>query len=125
MLGEQNIRPVTVLASADLSASQFCFVDLDNNGNLVLPAAGAAAVGVLQDKPNGLGQAAELVPTGDGAVSKAVAGAALNAGAQVMVTTAGQVITATTGNFVVGRALGAAAASGQLIAVLLVGPYKI
>lgn len=123
MQGEQSLKNITVLASADLSASQYCFMDLDTNGNAVLPAAGAATVGVNQDKPTALGQAMPLaLPT---SVSKVYAGAAFNAGAQLMVTVAGQAITATTGNFVVGRALAAASAIGQLVAVLLVAPYKI
>ena len=56
MAFEQNLHPVAIPASGDLSAAQFKFTDIDSNGRMVIPTIqGQRALGVLQDKPNALG----------------------------------------------------------------------
>jgi len=117
MAYEQSLRNIGVPASADLSASQFCWMKVDGNGNLALPSAGGDADGILQDKPNALGQQGELAISG---VSKVVVGAGgVTAGDLLQVTAAGAVITAaTTGHKIVGRAL-ATGAAGVLIPMLI------
>src|SRR5690242_2744917 len=123
MAVEQKLRAITVPASADLSADQYHFVSVNSDGQLALTGAGAAAHGVLQDKPTAQGEAAELgVP---GGVSKVVAGAAVNAGAELAADSTGRGVTATTGDFVAGIALEAAAAANVVISVLLTSPFKI
>lgn len=113
-----RLASISVPASANLSADQFCFMTIDTNGNLVpVSTQGAQADGVLQDKPDAAGEAGQLAIATS--VSKVIAGAAITAGAQVMSDASGHAITATTGNYVAGKALDAAAASGILIRVLL------
>ena len=122
MAYEQTLRTVGVPASADLSVSQFCFTVVNANGQLALPAAGAVADGVLQDKPNGQGVIGELAILG---ITKLVAGAAVNAGDPLMANASGQAVTAAANNFVRARALAAATAAGIIIPALLIGPYKM
>lgn len=124
MAYEQNIHPVAVPASADLSANQFYVMDINSSGQLVTQTtSGGIAVGILQDKPNAAGVPGELQAPGP-VVSKAAAGAAYNNGAELMCDTSGRLITATTGgHYVLARALEAAGASGEIHPVLLVGPY--
>ena len=122
MAFEQNLHPVTIPASADLSTKQYYVVDVDGNGNLVIPTvSGQKAVGILQDKPNALAQAGEVGVVG--MVSKAVAGAAFNAGAELMTGSDGRLITATGGGQVLARALAAASGAGIIVPVYIMGPY--
>ena len=105
-----------VVASADLSTHQFKFMTLSSTGAALNTTAGGMCDGVLQNKPNALGVAASVAFSG---VSKVVAGAAVAKGARVMSNATGKAITGVATNIGVGRALEAAAADGDLIAVLL------
>jgi hypothetical protein len=116
MAWEQQLRSISALASANLSASQFCFVVIDSNGNIALPAAGGDADGILQDNPNALGVAGTIGILG---VSKVVVGSGgVAAGALVATDASGNAVTATTGNKILGRAL-QAGAQGDIIPVLI------
>jgi len=116
MAYEQNLRSIGVPASADLSASQFCFMTVNGSGQLALPAAGGDADGILQDKPAAAGVEGELAVFG---VSKLVVGAAgVTAGDLLMTDAAGKAVTATTGKKILGRAL-ATGAAGVLIPALI------
>lgn len=116
MAYEQTLRNIGVLASADLSASQFCFVVVNSSGQLALPAAGGDADGVLQDKPNAAGQAGEVAILG---VSKVVVGTGgVTAGDLVATDNAGKAVTAATGNKILGRAM-ATGAAGSIVPVLI------
>ncbi len=116
MAYEQGLRNIGVPASADLSASQFCFMTINSSGQLALPTAGGDADGILQDKPNAAAVQGELAI---GGVSKAVVGTGgVTAGDLVAVDAAGKVVTAVTGNKIVGRALSTGAASA-IIPVLI------
>ncbi len=86
-------------AGADLSTKQFFAVKVDTDGDVVLAGAGEVAVGILQDKPAADGRAATVA---DGGVSKCVFGATVAPGALVMSDANGKLITATTGNYVIG-----------------------
>ncbi len=113
MAYEQTLRTIGVPASADLSASQFCFVVVNANGQLALPSAGGDAEGILQDKPNAAGQAAEV------GVSKVVVGTGGVTAGDLLATDAnGKAVTAATGNKILGRAL-ATGAAGTLIPALI------
>jgi hypothetical protein len=116
MAYEQTLRTIGVPASADLSASQFCFVVVNANGQLALPSAGGDAEGILQDKPNAAGQAAEVGILG---VSKVVVGTGGVTAGDLLATDAnGKAVTAATGNKILGRAL-ATGAAGTLIPALI------
>lgn len=107
-------------ASADLSSSQWCAVDLDASGKLqVANAAGDRAVGILLDKPN-----AADVPGLVGAfgIYPCKAGAAFNEGDRLTVDGSGRVIATTSaGDWCIGVALGSATLANQIIPCL-VGP---
>ncbi len=106
----------TVPAGADLSALQHTAV-LVGSGGFVTAGAGKPADGILQNDPIS-GGIANVRITG---ASKAVIGAAVVEGAELMVGTSGKLITATTGNNIVARALTAGAADLDIIPVLLGG----
>ncbi len=106
----------TLEASGDLSLQQFHCMAVDGNGQAVAAGSGAQIAGVLQNDPELQGEAATIVQTG---VTKAKAGAAVAQGAEVMSDADGEVITATSGNRVVGTALQAAANADEIISVLL------
>lgn len=110
----------TLKASADLSAKQYHFVSISGTGTVNSTGAGLGAVGVVQNKPAS-GEAAEIDCDG---VTKVVAGAAITPGteARVMSDANGAAITATATNKVLGVALEAATAAGQVIAVKLLAP---
>jgi len=114
----------TFPANADLSSSQFRAVTLGSNGNVaVVAAAGADAVGILQDKPAAAGRAAQVRVLG---ISKAIAGAGgVSVGDRVKTDASGGVITTSTaGDVVIGRVL-VAAAAGETATILLVGNYSL
>ena len=103
-------------ASGDLTGSQFLFVIIDGEKTAGLAGAGESADGVLQNKPDS-GQAVAAAISGD--TSKVVAGAAVAAGALVASNGSGQGITATTGDYILGKCVTAVANSGELMTVQL------
>ena len=116
MAYEQTLHTISALASADLSASQFCFVVVNVNGQLALPSAGGDADGILQDKPNAAAVEGELAVLG---VSKLVVGTAgVTAGDLLATDVNGKAVTAATGNKILGRAL-ATGAAGVIIPALI------
>jgi len=59
-----NVPPISIPASADLSAYQFRAMKLGSTG-LALPSAGGDVVGILQDAPSAAGIAFLLVGAGE------------------------------------------------------------
>jgi hypothetical protein len=115
MANEERLLTISKQASADLSASQYCFMKI-SSGQLALPAAhGADAIGVLQDKPNAAGIAGELAI---GGVSKVIAGGTFSAGAAITCDASGHAIAAATGYTILGKAM-SDGASGLMSSVLL------
>ena len=112
----EQAQAISLEAAADLSASQFLFVVCDSAGKAALAGAEGNAIGVLQNKPVA-GQPAEVAYAG---VAKVIAGAAVAAGARVESDAAGKAVTVAGANSVVlGFALTASSATGQLIEILL------
>jgi len=72
---------LTVEASGDLSGDQFKFMVIDSNGRAARAGDGDRVVGVLQNKPSGLGQAASI--WGVGSVSLVIAGEDTVPGVQI------------------------------------------
>ena len=107
---------ISLPASGDLSANQYRFHTITGGQATLVGTLGANADGVLQNKPSAANQAANLAIFG---VVKVVASAAIAVNAQVASTNDGRAVTATTGNRVLGRALQASSAAGQIISVLL------
>lgn len=113
-MAQQEIRLGQFLAGSDLRTHANKFVVL-TSGKLAVCGAGAGMIGVLfnapeQDQPGHVQNAG---------IAQIVAGAAVSAGALVQSDASGRAITATTGNFIGGRALESAAAAGEIIEVLL------
>ncbi len=111
-----------VVASADLTGSQFLFAIVDGEKTVGLAVNGEAADGVILNKPD-IGQAVALAISGD--TSKVRAGAAVAAGAEVMSNASGEGITlAGAGSVSLGKCLTAAANAGELLTVQLSSPGK-
>jgi hypothetical protein len=114
----ENMDLISVEASADLSASQYKFVDINADGQIAVVATkGAKCVGVLQDKPSAAGRAGAVAV---GNVCKVAAGAAVDAGTEVICDTTGRAIAKdAAGQFVMGTARETATAAGDIIAVMI------
>lgn len=123
---------ITMKAGADLSSSQYLFVECSAADTVtVCNAAGERAIGVLQNDPTTNGAATVAVS----GVVKVKAGAAVSANALVKTNSSGKAITAAAatvdtsdtggasdpvvGSYVMGIALNAASADGDIISVLL------
>jgi streptogramin lyase len=70
MAYQQAQTNITLKAGADLSSSQYFFVKIDANGDVVLAGNGENAIGVLQNAPAS-GEAANIAVAG---VSKVIIG---------------------------------------------------
>lgn len=98
---EQNLVTITVVAGADLSSSQFKFVESNSSGTAtVCNAAGEYVLGVLQNDPTS-GQAATVATSG---ISKVVLGGTVAINDQISTDASGRAIAATTGHKIVGIA---------------------
>jgi len=119
----QLISDVTFEAAADLSAKQFHFVKLTAANTVnVCTATTDNPIGILQNKPSAAGRPAVVRLFG---ISKAVASGAISAGALIATEADAEAGTPAASDPVVGKALEAAAAQGDLIKVLIncVNPY--
>lgn len=114
---QERINPLSVLASADLSASQFCFVTVNGSGLLALPAAGADAIGVLQDNPDAANRVGLVGLLNGSGRLKVVAGATLTPGQIVQSDASGHAIVALTGDRELGTVI-VGSASGELVEIL-------
>src|SRR3989304_5881431 len=119
MPGQAGGNLITLPASADLSASQFCAVKVDSNGQVALAQGNAAIpdqiIGILQNKPAAAGRPAVIQTNG---VSKAKAGGALaTIGVKVSSTAAGELVAAVTTDIIVGVLLTAAGSRCRLSGV--------
>ena len=107
-------RNISLAAAADLTAKQFYAIKIDTNGLAAVAGAGEAGIGILQNNP-GLGQSAAVQVDG---ISKARAGATIAAGAPLASNASGLLITATTGNYIIGFAKEAAVVNDIFACVL-------
>lgn len=125
---KEHLVQITVEASADLSTKQYHFVELDANGRAaVCNAATDVPIGVLQNAPDALGKPAEVLLLG---ITKVVADAAIAVGDLIGTSADGQgdakVPGTDTTNYVVGRALSAVSAAGQVFtaAINCMNPHR-
>ncbi len=107
---------VSLEAGADLSANQFYAVKVTGADTVGLAGDDELMVGVLQNKPAAAGRAATVRISG---LTKAVASAAIAAGAKVGVAAGGKFKTADTGSVVCGTAVNAAGADGEVFTLAL------
>lgn len=111
---------ITLKAGADLTSAQYAFVKLDSSGNAVVCSAVTdKPIGVLQNQPLSGKEASVLVSGG----TKVKAGAAVAIGDRIGTTTgslANPYVAGTdTTKYLVGTALTAAAASGELFTAVI------
>lgn len=110
MAFEEIVQSITREASADLSASQYCFVTINGSGQIAVAAANSAlTIGVLQNKPDAAGKAATVAVHGVSKVKVGTGGVAQ--GAEIATGAGGTVVAAAAGENVVGFALEAGAAN--------------
>lgn len=118
MSTEQNLKVLSILAGADLSAAQYLGVSIatDNSGVKLVAGAGLRVDGFLQNKPTS-GQPASVAVSG---ITKAIVGVGdvASAGLRLQCDAAGKVIASATGKYVVGVSLDAGVA-GDVIRVLI------
>lgn len=112
MNGNISLLTLTVVAAGALAANRF------TTQAGAYPASGGLAFGVTR---TGATAAGDLVPTDVMGTAIVEAGAAFALDAQIMSDASGKAITATVGTkFALARAMGAAAAAGDLVEVLLI-----
>lgn len=115
----QSIKDVerTWPAGADLSTKKYFLVKLNSTKQAILGAAATdSLIGVLQNKP----KLAEAGLVRFGGTSKVVAGGAIAVGARVTTNAAGKAIATTTAaDTVIGQAVEAAAADGDVIEIIM------
>lgn len=88
MAYEVPILDFTFVAAADLSGDQYRFVTLDANAQIDVSAAGANAIGVLQNKPTA-GQAATVRVAG---ITQIILGGTVASGGLVEIDANGEAI---------------------------------
>lgn len=115
MATENRLQTASLPASADLSASQYCFVKNSSGQLAVASDGGADAIGILQDKPAAAGRAGAYA---FGGVSKVLAGGSFNAGARISCDASGKAVAVGTGDTGLGTAE-AAGTNGLITSVLL------
>lgn len=115
----QNEYPVSIPAGADLSTKQYRFVDLSSGKLAVVSSAGGDAIGVLSDKPDAAGVPGRVVVAG---ITKVVLGATVAVDAYVQSDANAAAITASSGDYVLGRALEGGDA-GEIISILLLSHH--
>lgn len=118
MAFEESLKRISVPSNSDLSAAQYHFVDIGTDGYLDLVGTGAKAIGVLQNKPNGATNT-DVGAVGVDGVTKVEAAEAITTGDDVASNSAGEAVTATTGDIVLGRALTDASGDGAVFSMLL------
>jgi len=110
---------ITLEASSDLRLHQYNIVHYASPRNCDVRSHGQTLalgpVGILDNKPNA-NQAASVVVSGLGRVR---AGAAVTAGRTFTSNASGRAVHPTSGDLVIGRAMEAAAADGDLISALI------
>lgn len=114
MAYEDSKISVTIPAGSDLSASQFCFVEVNASGLLAVVGAGLHADGILQNDPNASGRAGEVAIAG---IVQVKCGGVVTRGGPVASDSTGRAVNAATGNIILGTAMETGATNG-IIAVL-------
>src|ERR1043165_4757402 len=113
----EQTNPYSLPASADLSAYQYRFMNLDSTGRLALSSDGGRAITVLQNKPSAPHAAGSCCRAGD--PTKVVYGGAVAKGALVSSDSAGKCVTAGTGDKILGQNLDQVGVSGEIGTIIL------
>lgn len=109
----EQVPPLTLPANADLSASQFCAVDINASGRVVVASAGGRVIGVLYTKPTLLGMAC-TVESLRGKRLRMKYGGTVTAGDTLKTDASGRFVTAVASDIAAGAAVAVAAMSGVI-----------
>jgi hypothetical protein len=115
MATENALQARSYPASADLSASQYCFMKIATGKIAVASDGGADAVGVLQDKPSAANHAGSIAY---GGTTKVLAGGSFSSGARVSCDGSGKAVAVGTGDTALGTAI-ADGSNGLITSILL------
>jgi hypothetical protein len=118
MATHEMLEVLSFEASGDLSAHQFKYVVIDSNGQVALAGNGAAAIGVLQNKPSAIGQAAEVAVLSGGRYKVKAAAALATIGTELASDAAGLATPAVATDRVLGIQLSTTGAANELVEVL-------
>lgn len=111
---ETGLRPYSLEAGEDLTGKQFFCVKVDSNSQLLLPTDITDPIhGIIQTETDTIGRAVAVATKG---VSKAVAAAAITAGALLESAVGGKVQAHTTGT-IIGTAVTGAANADEIVSV--------
>ena len=121
MATDNQVLDLSFKAAADLSAKQYYGVKVTANFRVnVAGAYGTSLIGVLQDAPSAAGDPASIF-VGPG-LCPAIAGAAFAVGSKLTTNASGKFISTTTANdTVIGYAVEAAGADGDIVTILVSG----
>ena len=112
---EANLVCQAFVADCNLSTKQYYAVKMSTTETIILASdAEDTMLGVLQDKPDAAGKTCSVAFAG---ITKAVGGAQIDAGKDVVVTTGGKFVEAT--DVRSGVALNACGADGELFSLLI------
>lgn len=113
---------ITIPAGGDLSAKRFHAVKMQSDGSIVATSSsGERCAGVLQNAPAASGV---LGRVRIGGVSKIVAGASFDAGAELSVNPSGRYVGALAGQYIHAVALEESGAAGDIIRALVTNYQK-
>jgi len=121
MARSQNLQLVSLPVTADLSASQYCWVK-DSSGSAALCGAGQQALGILQNDPAASGRPGSIAI---GGYSKSVSAGSISAGAYIASDANGKSVTVASGDFAIGIAVDAASANDVFTVQVMPGIGKV
>jgi hypothetical protein len=114
---ELNKESMSLTAGGDLSSDQYKAVKMNTSEQVILASdANDRMIGVLQDAPAASDRTCEVAYDG---ITKAIGGAAIDAGAAVEVGTGGKFVTLTTGP-IAGQAMTACGADEEQFALKII-----
>lgn len=113
---ENNVQSVSIPASADLSASQYCFMKIDTNGQLAVSGDGGVIAGILQDKPTAAAAGGML---GIGGISKVRAGGTCTKGSFAASDPTGRAVDAISGDMAGGIFISGTTVANDVVELLV------
>ena len=114
-----NPSPTVIFPANEAIAGARCVALALSDGKLALPAAGAMALGISIGETDTNVTAGTEITVQIKDIGKWIAGEAIAVGDELMTDAAGKAVKATSGKFVMGIALTAAATAGSLVQVQL------
>ena len=125
MSSQINQSPtITAPAGAELTGVHGLLLKFDTDGNVVAAGAGEKAIGIAIITNNENVEKGEDVDIQIKDIGLVKAGAAFKKGAELAADASGKAIEATAGQFVIGTALRAATADGDLVSIQICPYYK-